>query len=356
MYNLEVCRQFYEGKRVLVTGHTGFKGSWLCRILTLAGAEVTGYSLEPPTEPALFRIAGLEDNMDSVIGDIRDLEHLRQVFEKVRPELVIHLAAQPIVRDSYETPVYTYETNVMGTVNLLECVRMCSSVRSVLNVTTDKVYENREWEYGYRECDPLDGYDPYSNSKSCSELVTHSYRKSFFDKGGCAVSTARAGNVIGGGDFANDRIIPDCVRAVQAGKPLGVRNPHSTRPYQHVLEPLFAYLMIAKRQYEDKGYAGWYNVGPDDCDCVTTGELVELFQKKWGEGFTWLNQAEKNAPHEASFLKLDCAKLKGTFGWKPRWNIEEAVGRTVEWSRAWLRGQDIAAVMDKQIQAFWEEE
>ena len=277
MYNLEACRQFYQGKRVLVTGHTGFKGSWLCRILTLAGAEVTGYSLEPPTEPALFRIAGLEDGIDSVIGDIRDLKHLRQVFDRVQPELVIHLAAQPIVRDSYEDPVYTYETNVMGTVNLLECVRLSSSVRSVLNVTTDKVYENREWEYGYRECDPLDGYDPYSNSKSCSELVTHSYQKSFFGKKGCPVSTARAGNVIGGGDFANDRIIPDCVRAAAAGKEIVVRNPYATRPFQHVLEPLFVYLEIMQRQYEDAAYQGYYNVGPDDGDCVTTGELTTMF-------------------------------------------------------------------------------
>lgn len=349
---------FYRGKRVFVTGHTGFKGSWLCRILTGAGAEVTGYSLPAPTEPSLFSLAGLEKGITSVIADIRDRERLMAAFGEARPEIVFHLAAQPIVRTSYREPADTYETNVMGTVNLLECVRTSQEpVRSVVNITTDKVYDNREWVWGYRESEPLDGYDPYSNSKSCSELVTHSYVNSFFgDKDAPAVSTARAGNVIGGGDFAADRIIPDCVRAVQAGKPLGVRNPHSTRPYQHVLEPLFAYLMIAKRQYEDKGYAGWYNVGPDDCDCVTTGELVELFKKKWGEGFTWLNQAEKNAPHEASFLKLDCAKLKGTFGWKPRWNIEEAVGRTVEWSRAWLRGQDIAAVMDKQIQAFWEEE
>ena len=211
-------RDFYKDKRVLVTGHTGFKGSWLCRILTLCGAKVTGYSLTPPTDPSLFEIAGLEDTMESIIGDVRDLNHLRQVFEQVQPEIVFHLAAQPIVRDSYKNPVYTYETNVMGTVNVLECVRLTESVASFLNVTTDKVYENREWEYGYRECDPLDGYDPYSNSKSCSELVTHSYQKSFFLEGGCAVSTSRAGNVIGGGDFANDRIIPDCVRAAARGE------------------------------------------------------------------------------------------------------------------------------------------
>ena len=237
MYNLEACRRFYQGKKVLVTGHTGFKGSWLCRILTLAGAQVTGYSLKPPTDPALFRLMGLETVMDSVLGDIRDFGHLQETFERVQPEMVIHLAAQALVRDSYQEPVYTYETNVMGTVNLLECVRLFPCVKSVLNVTTDKVYENQEWEYGYRERDPLDGYDPYSNSKSCSELVTHSYKKAFFGDGRCAVSTARAGNVIGGGDFAKDRIVPDCVRAQAAGEEIVVRNPHSTRPFQHVMEP-----------------------------------------------------------------------------------------------------------------------
>ena len=273
---------FYRDKRVLVTGHTGFKGAWLCRILALAGARVTGYSLEPPTDPSLFEIAGLEDRMDSVIGDIRNLKGLRDVFERVRPEVVFHLAAQPIVRDSYKDPVYTYETNVMGTVNVMECVRLTDSVRSFLNVTTDKVYENREWEYGYRECDPLDGYDPYSNSKSCSELVTHSYQKSFFSDGRCAVSTSRAGNVIGGGDFANDRIIPDCIRAAATGKDIIVRNPHSTRPYQLVLEPLAVYLTIAMRQHEDGRYQGYYNVGPDDKDCVTTGRLVDMFCRAWG--------------------------------------------------------------------------
>ena len=238
---------FYRGKKVLITGHTGFKGVWLSRILLLSGAQVTGYSLEPPTDPSLIEILSLGDAMDSVIGDIRDRAHLFQVFERVRPEIVFHLAAQPIVRDSYKDPVYTYETNVMGTVNVLECIRLCPSVRSFVNVTTDKVYENREWEYGYREDDRLDGYDPYSNSKSCSELVTHSYRQSFFGDGRCAISTCRAGNVIGGGDFANDRIIPDCIRAATEGQEIAVRNPHSTRPFQHVLEPLFGKGAVYKR-------------------------------------------------------------------------------------------------------------
>lgn len=342
---------FYQGKKVLVTGHTGFKGAWLCRILTLAGAQVTGYALEPPTDPSLFAVAGLGDTMHSIIGDIRDLGHLKQVFAQVQPELVFHLAAQPIVRDSYKDPVYTYETNVMGTVNLMECVRLSPCVKSVLNITTDKVYENREWEYGYRECDPLDGHDPYSNSKSCSELVTHSYQRSFFADGRCAISTARAGNVIGGGDFANDRIIPDCVRAMAAGKQIVIRNPYSTRPFQHVLEPLFAYLLIVEKQYEDLKYQGYYNVGPDDCDCVTTGELVNLFCKRWGDGATWVNQHD-GGPHEANFLKLDCSKIKRTFDWQPSWHIEEAIAKTIEWSREYLAGEDMMAVMDRQIYGF----
>ena len=258
-----------------------------------------------------------------------------------------------MVRESYKEPVYTYETNVMGTVNLLECVRTSQvPVKSVVNVTTDKVYKNNEWIWGYREDEPLDGFDPYSNSKSCSELVTHSYVNSFFVDSEIAISTARAGNVIGGGDFAADRIIPDCVRAVQTGKPLIVRNPHSTRPYQHVLEPLFAYLMIAQKQYEDKSFAGWYNVGPDECDCVTTGALVNLFAQQWGNAFSWLNQAEADAPHEANFLKLDCSKLKATFGWQPRWHIEEAVAKTVDWSKICLSGSNVVDEMDKQIKEY----
>lgn len=344
---------FYHGKKVLVTGHTGFKGTWLCRMLVNAGAIVTGYSLEPPTNPSLFEMAGLEGKMNSVIGDIRDLDHLMKTFKETQPEIVLHLAAQPIVRDSYKDPRYTYETNVMGTVNLLECVRATASVKSVLNVTTDKVYHNNEWCWGYREDEPLDGFDPYSNSKSCSELVTHSYINSFFDKPESpAVSTARAGNVIGGGDFANDRIIPDCIRAMKAGKKIGVRNPYSTRPYQHVLEPLAVYLTIAQKQYEDKRYAGFYNVGPDDCDCVTTGELVDLFCSCWGKGATWENQAEEKAPHEANFLKLDCSKIKSVFGWKPRWHMAECMEMVCRFSKVWLAGGDIPAEMDKEIKEF----
>ena len=332
-----LLNDFYRGKRVFVTGHTGFKGSWLCKMLVNAGAEVTGYSLEPPTTPSLFEIAGLAKDIHSVIGDIRDLESLKKAFDEAQPEIVLHLAAQPIVRDSYKNPAYTYETNVMGTVNILECVRQSNSVRSFLNVTTDKVYLNKEWAWGYRENEELDGYDPYSNSKSCSELVTHSYQRSFFtDKDGkpvIPISTARAGNVIGGGDFANDRIIPDSVRAAQKG------------------EPLYAYLMIAARQYEDSRYAGYYNVGPDDVDCFQTGALVDLFVSKWGEGLKWIDQYD-GGPHEANFLKLDCSKLKTTFGWKPRWNLDEAMDKIVEWSKCWLAGGDVRACMDQQINEF----
>lgn len=343
---------FYKGKRVLVTGHTGFKGTWLTRILVNAGAEVAGYSRCSEKEPSLFEAADVKDSIVHIKGDVRDLEHLKKVFAEFQPEIVLHLAAQPIVRDSYKDPVYTYETNVMGTVNIMECVRLNPCVKSVLNVTTDKVYLNNEWCWGYREDEPLDGFDPYSNSKSCSELVTHSYKNSFFADGRAAVSTARAGNVIGGGDFANDRIIPDCVRAMADGRVIGVRNPYSTRPYQHVLEPLFVYLTIAAKQYECPKYQGYYNVGPDDCDCVTTGELVSLFCKCWGENAKWESQAEEGAPHEASFLKLDCSKLKSTFGWKPRWHIEKCMDMVCRFSKIWLAGGDIPEEMDKEIREF----
>ena len=342
---------FYKGKKVFVTGHTGFKGSWLCKILTNLGAEVTGYSLQPPTEPSLFKIANIEHDIHSVIGDIRDYEALKEAFDVAKPKIVLHLAAQPIVRDSYKDPAYTYETNVMGTVNILECVRNSNCVRSFLNITTDKVYLNKEWNWGYRENEELDGFDPYSNSKSCSELVTHSYKNSFFADGKVAISTARAGNVIGGGDFANDRIIPDCVRAALKHEDIVVRNPFSTRPYQHVLEPLYAYLMIAAKQYEDGKFAGYYNVGPDDVDCFQTGALVDLFVSNWGEGLTWINRYD-GGPHEANFLKLDCSKLKATFGWKPRWNLDIAIEKVVEWSKCWINEQDVRACMDRQIEEF----
>lgn len=342
---------FYKNKKVLVTGHTGFKGAWLCKILKNAGAEVTGYSLIPPTSPSLFEIAGIEKDVNSIIGDVRDYNKMQKVFDDIKPEIVFHLAAQPIVRDSYKDPLYTYETNVMGTANILECVRKCDSVKSFLNVTTDKVYENNDLDIGFTEDMKLDGYDPYSNSKSCSELVTHSYKKSFFTDDRVKISTARAGNVIGGGDFANDRIIPDCIRAAVRHEDIIVRNPYSTRPYQHVLEPLFAYLLIAKEQYIDSKKQGWYNVGPDDIDCFQTGKLVDAFIKHWGEGTKWVDKFD-GGPHEAAFLKLDCAKLKEVFGWKPTWNLDKAIEKTVEWSKCWVSGGDIRVMMDKQIDEF----
>jgi len=350
MVNMSLL-EFYRGKKVFVTGHTGFKGAWMCSILTRAGADVTGYALGPPTNPSLFEIVDMGRNMRSIIGDIRDLPKLKSAFDAAQPEIVFHLAAQPLVRESYQDPRYTYETNVMGTVNILECVRRSDTVRSFLNVTTDKVYENKEWEWGYRENETLNGFDPYSNSKSCSELVTQCYKNAFFADGRVAISTARAGNVIGGGDFAKDRIIPDCIRAVMEGKEVVVRNPYSTRPYQHVLEPLFTYLMIAVKQYEDKKHAGCYNVGPDEDDCYQTGKLVDLFCKTWGDGAKWVDKSD-NGPHEASYLKLDCSRLKSTFGWKPRWNLEMAIEKTVEWSKCWMNQDDFYRCMDNQINEF----
>lgn len=342
---------FYKGKRVLITGHTGFKGSWMSVMLVNAGAEVIGYSSCSKNETRLFDLCGVKPQITHIKGDVRDLEHLLDIFNTYQPEIVIHMAAQPIVRDSYKDPVTTYSTNVMGTVNICEAVRLTPSVKSFLNVTTDKVYENKEWEWGYRENEPLDGYDPYSNSKSCSELVTHSYKNSFFTDDRVAVSTARAGNVIGGGDFANDRIIPDCIRAAMKHEDIIVRNPFSTRPYQHVLEPVYAYLMIAAKQYEDPKYQSWYNVGPDEQDCFQTGTLVDLFVKYWGDGIRWIDKYD-GGPHEANFLKLDCSKLKATFGWKPHWNLETAIEKVVEWSKVWANGDDVRPIMDQQIEEF----
>lgn len=344
--------EFYKDKHVLVTGHTGFKGTWLCKLLKMAGANVTGYGLGAPTEPALFQLCQMETQIHSVTGDIRDLDHLKKTVLKAAPEIVFHLAAQPIVLDSYKDPVYTYETNVIGTVNILECVRQTECVRSFLNVTTDKVYENREWEWGYRENDTLNGFDPYSNSKSCSELVTDSYRKSFFSKRNTAISTARAGNVIGGGDFANHRLIPDCIRFSIEKKNIPIRNPYAVRPFQHVLEPLLAYLLIAQKQYEDKNMEENYNVGPDEKDCVTAGELADLFCNAWGEGQKWENHGMEG-PHEANYLKLDCSRIRRKLGWKPVWDIAEAVEKTVEWAKAWQDGLDINKIMEQQIKKYY---
>lgn len=342
---------FYRDKKVFVTGHTGFKGSWLCRALVLAGVNVTGYALAPETKPALFELLGLKNDMKSVIADIRDYKALLKSLKKSKPEIIFHMAAQPLVRESYKNPVYTYETNVMGTVNFLEACRYIPGARSIVNVTTDKVYENREMNRAFKEDEPLNGFDPYSNSKSCSELVTSSYRNSFYSaKGAVAVSTARSGNVIGGGDFAADRIIPDCVRALKAGKPVVVRNPGAVRPYQHVLDCISGYLLLAEKQY-DAGLSGSYNFGPDKSDVVDNAALVELFLDAWGGGSRV--HRHDNGPHEARFLRLDCSRAKKILGWKPRMKIGEAVGLTAEWSRAYLDKSGHAACVDRQINEYF---
>lgn len=345
---------FYKGKKVFLTGHTGFKGTWLSRVLILTGAEVTGYSLEPPTNPSIFETTKTASQMKSIIGDIRDREKLVKAVKEANPDIVLHLAAQPIVRTSYKDPVGTYETNVMGTVNILEAVRVTPSVKSFVNITTDKVYKNKEWFWGYREDEELCGFDPYSNSKSCSELVTYSYKNSFFnEESSPAISTARSGNVIGGGDYATDRIIPDCIRAVEEGKEITLRNPNSTRPYQHVLECLRGYLTLAQMQYGDKSIAGSYNFGPDDESCVTTGELATLFCEAWGEKASWKNVSEANAPHEANFLKLQCEKSKNVLGWYPQWKIKQAIEKIVEWERAVQSEIPAAEITDKQIKEYF---
>ena len=370
---LESDISFYRGKRVLVTGHTGFKGSWLCRILLGAGARVYGYALAPQ-EPRLYSLAGLQDVV-SFIGDVRDRAALAKAFGEARPEIVFHLAAQPIVLEGYRDPLYTFETNVLGTVNLLECVRSLGGVRSFVNVTTDKVYRDAETasdqagfyggeerasrfakggagfcRIGYAEGDALGGADPYSCSKSCSDLIAQSYAAAFFADGSVRVSTVRSGNAIGGGDFAPNRILPDCIRAAVSGVPIRVRHPDSVRPYQHVLEPLSAYLMLAAKQWESAEYAGEYNVGPNEC--CSTGELAELFCKFWGKGQLWEAAPVDFAPREAPALRLDCSKIGRELGWEPRWGIEEGVRRTVEWAEEWLRGGNIPALMDRQIDEF----
>ena len=341
-------KDFLSGKTVFVTGSTGFKGTWLCEMLLLAGAKVTGFALAPPTKPSLFDVIHLDKEMNQIEGDVRNYELLQESIAQVRPEIVFHLAAQPLVRESYRNPLLTYQTNVMGTVNLLESIRHLDCVRSVVNVTTDKVYDNQEWAWGYRETDTLNGADPYSNSKSCSELVTSSYIRSFFS-GRIAVSTCRAGNVIGGGDFAHERIIPDCFRAVQAGKPVCLRNPHSIRPYQHVLEALSAYLLTAQKQYETPELAGCYNVAPDESGCATTGHLTELFCRYFSDEMKIEYENHENAMHETNFLKLDASLIRQKLGWCPFWNLEDSVKYTAEWYHAYLHGDDVVSLMNQQI-------
>lgn len=342
---------FYKNKKVLITGHTGFKGTWLCLLLHHLGAEVIGYALNAPTTPSLYSLSGIDKHITSVLGDIRDYDSLHQTFLTYRPEIVIHMAAQPLVREAYQNPVYTYDVNIMGTVNIMECVRATDFVKSIVNVTTDKVYNNKEWKWGYREIEELNGWDPYSNSKSCSELITDSYRNSFFEHRDVEIFTARAGNVIGGGDFAADRIIPDCVRAIEQDQDIIVRNQYSVRPYQHVLEPLWVYLILASKQ----NIAGAYNVGPEEADCLTTGELVDLFCEKWNafsdHKVSWVNQTE-DGPHEAGYLRLDCSKVKQALNWQPRWNIDQTMEKIIEWSCIYMEQGDIIECMNRQITEF----
>jgi len=349
--------EFWRGKRVFLTGHTGFKGSWLSIWLHTLGAEVTGYALEPPTVPSIFDLAGVDGLLTSIIADVRDLDRLQAEMLKAAPEIVIHMAAQPLVRDSYKIPVETYATNVMGTVHLLEAVRRTPTVRAVVNVTTDKVYENREWVWGYRENEPMGGYDPYSNSKGCSELVTAAYRSSYFNpreysRHGVAVASARAGNVIGGGDWATDRLIPDIIRAILAGEPVLIRNPHAIRPWQHVLEPLSGYLLLAQHLYEHGAtYAQGWNFGPAEDDAKPVEWLVQRLCSEWGEGAQYrLDNGEH--PHEAHYLKLDCSKARCELGWIPRWGLDVALKRIIEWTRVYQQHGDVRSECLRQIRSY----
>jgi CDP-glucose 4,6-dehydratase len=354
MEDLEMNATFWQGKRVLLTGHTGFKGSWLSLWLQSIGSQVVGYALAPPTTPSLFNVAEVGNGMTSIIGDIRDLVHLKKIFTEHKPEIVIHMAAQPLVRYSYIEPVETYSTNVMGTVNLLEAVRNTASVKAVVNVTTDKCYENREWAWGYRENEAMGGFDPYSSSKGCAELVTAAYRNSFFhpDKystHGVAIASGRAGNVIGGGDWAQDRLIPDIMRAITQGKPVNIRNPHAIRPWQHVLEPLSGYLVLAQKLYEEGVvYAEGWNFGPNDEDAKPVQWIVEKLTETWGEGASWI-LGSGDHPHEAHYLKLDCSKAKARLNWHPRWHLDESLDRIVIWHKGYRQGANMKEATLEQI-------
>jgi CDP-glucose 4,6-dehydratase len=348
---------FWRGKNVFVTGHTGFKGSWLCLWLQQLGAQVTGYALQPPTNPSLFDVAEVAKGMTSVIGDIRDCIMLNNAMRLARPEIVIHMAAQPLVRRSYVDPVGTYSTNVIGTVQLLEAVRQTPSVRAIVNVTTDKCYENKEWVWGYRESEPMGGFDPYSSSKGCAELVTAAYRNSFFNaekysEHQVALATARAGNVIGGGDWAEDRLIPDILRAVQAGQSINIRNPHATRPWQHVLEPLSGYLALGEKLFtQGPAFAEAFNFGPAEEDARPVEWIVEQLTQQWGDGAAWHLDVSTH-PHEAHYLKLDCSKARNILGWSPRWNLCQTLQAIIDWHKAHQEGQDMRVLCMKQIQSY----
>lgn len=354
MEGLVVNPAFWSGKRVFVTGHTGFKGSWLCLWLQQLGAEVTGYALSPPTNPSLFEVARVGEGMRAILGDVRDGGNLCLAMQSVAPDIVIHMAAQPLVRHSYVEPVETYSTNVMGTVYLLEAVRRTQSVRAVINITSDKCYENREWVWGYRESEAMGGYDPYSSSKGCAELVTAAYRSSYFNSSECAehhvsLATARAGNVIGGGDWASDRLIPDILRALSAGRPVTIRNPHAIRPWQHVLEPLAGYLQLAQKLYEQGvDYVGGWNFGPNDDDAKAVQWIVEQLTRQWGNGASWRPDQGPH-PHEAHWLKLDCSKAKVHLDWAPRWSLAYSLQMIISWQRDYMEKKDMRKKTLEQI-------
>lgn len=343
---------FWHGKRVLITGHTGFKGSWLSIWLQTLGAEVHGYALPPPTKPNLFEQAKVTEGLTSTIGDVRDFKSVQKVLEQARPSIVIHMAAQPLVRYSYQEPVETYATNVMGTVHLLEAIRSVGSVKAVINVTTDKCYENQEWPWGYRENESMGGHDPYSSSKGCSELVTSAYRRSFYEQSGVALASARAGNVVGGGDWSVDRLIPDILRAFEVKTPVVIRSPHAIRPWQHVLEPLSGYLMLAQALYEEGAqFSSAWNFGPNDEDAKPVQWIVEQMKNQWGAGASWTRD-DGHHPHEANYLKLDISKAKSQLGWKPIWNLNRALNQIIEWHKAWLSGSEMRSICEEQIAAY----
>jgi CDP-glucose 4,6-dehydratase len=351
----QTSRAFWQGKRVLLTGHTGFKGSWLSLWLQGMGAQVRGLALPPPTVPALFEVARVAEGMDHQVADIRDFAVVQSLVREFEPEIVLHLAAQPLVRLSYQQPVETYATNVMGTVHLLEAARHVGSVKAIVNVTTDKCYENREWAWGYREDEPMGGHDPYSNSKGCVELVSSAYRSSFLNAAGIAMATARAGNVIGGGDWALDRLVPDILRALEQGEPVLIRNPHAIRPWQHVLEPLSGYLLLAERLYtHGQAEAEAWNFGPRDEDAKPVQWIVERLCQSWGQEARWTLQPGEH-PHEASFLKLDISKVRQRLHWTPRWTLATALQRIIDWHRAWLSGQDMRDFCLQQIHQYQNE-
>ena len=343
---------FWRGKRVFLTGHTGFKGSWISLWLQNLGAELTGFALQPPTRPSLFEEARVADGMRSLIGDIRDLSALQQAIQAGKPEIVIHMAAQPLVRYAYQNPVETYATNVMGTVHLLEAVRNTPGVKAVVNVTTDKCYENKEWLWGYREDEPMGGHDPYSNSKGCSELVTSAYRRSFFQDKGIALASARAGNVIGGGDWAADRLIPDILRAFEKSQPVIIRNPYATRPWQHVLEPLSGYLTLAERLCTGgQACAEGWNFGPHDDDACPVQWIVEHMVSSWGNGASWQLDGREH-PHEANYLKLDTSKARSRLSWRPQLNLDEALSLIVEWTKKYQQGVNVRETTVAQIKQY----